>query len=236
VSPNFGGPADVLAWNGAAWTFVTPAPGNLVNRRLGFRPGLGVVMVAADYPIYSSADGASLLVGSTWQPLAGVIDARAGAGPVVYHAARGALVVHDTQHARDFVLTASPAAATDYGSGCASTAAVPRLVAPSAPQIGSTMVQDVLQATPNSFVFLLADSSPASIPLPGNCTALVPNPFVAAAGVTNGGGFASFAFPLPGQTALLGRDLFTQALVLDTAGALFGFANLTAGSHWRVGD
>jgi hypothetical protein len=235
VTPG-GGTLPVLthAYDGTTWSTLAPAPHPTINHRLASDPTLGVVLVAANYPIYSSGDGASLLVGGTWQPL-GAIDAIAGWGPLVFDTNLGSLVAHDTLHDRDFVLTAAPAVAARYGASCGSPATVPSLVAPALPQLGAVARLDVVRAAGNGFAFVFFDVASASVPLGNGCALLLASPVLLAGAPTNGGGFASFPFAVPGTPALLGADLFTQALALDPAGPFLGFASLTNGVQLELG-
>jgi hypothetical protein len=237
VVPTIGwGPAQTFAWNGTSWSTVGPAPSGFLRHRSAWHPGLGAVLVAAEYPVYSSADAAWRLVGSTWQPLGVSLDARSGGGSLVFDTNRGRLICHDPVHRRDHVLTVTPATRAAYGVGCGGAAGAPRLTAIADAQIGTPVVHDVLQAAPNSFAVLFADFLAASIPLPTGCTALLANPLAVGAAPTNGAGFASFALPIPRGTALIGSDIFSQALVLDAGGPLVGFASLTAGTRLTIGD
>ena len=235
VTPTGGtGPVLTHAYDGALWTPLAPAPQPTVNHRLAGHPTLGVVLVSANYPIYSSGDGAAHLVGGTWQAL-GVLDAIAGWGPLVFDTNLGALVAHDMALDRDYVLTTAPATAARYGAPCGSPTNVPRLIAPVLPQVGAVARLDVIRAIGNSAAFMFVDAAAASVPLGGGCTLLVANPLLLAGAPTNAGGFASFVVAVPGATALLGVNLSAQALTLDPAGPFFGFGSLTNGVQLQLG-
>ena len=235
VTPTGGiGPVLTHAYDGATWTPLAPAWQPAVNHRLAGHPTLGVVLVAANYPIYSSGDFAMHLVGGTWQAL-GAVDEVAGWGPLVYDTNLGALVAHDTLRDRDYVLTTAPATAARYGAPCGSPTNVPRLIAPALPQVGAVARLDVIRAISNSAAFVFVDAVAASVPLGGGCTLLVANPLLLAGAPTNAGGFASFVVAVPGVTALLGVNLSAQALTLDLAGPFFGFGSLTDGVQLQLG-
>jgi len=190
----------------------------------------------ANVPFSTNGDYSLRLVGDDLlQGATGNLDVQSSSGPLLYDLNRGALVSHDLRNRRDGIVTATPANALAIGNGC-SPGAPPRLLAANLPQLGTALHTDLLQGAANQPVFLLADGNTTNVPLGNGCTQYLPNPFVLAIGSTNAAGFAAFDFGVPAVVALRGFTLHQQALVLNSSGALLGFADLTGALRLQLGD
>lgn len=83
---------------------------------------------------------------------------------------------------------------------------------------------------------LFGDFVSASIPVPGGCTVLVPNPIVIDFAPTTAAGFATLDLQLPSSNTFLGFMLYEQVLTLDPQGAFVALGSLTAGLQLRLGN
>lgn len=123
-----------------------------------------------------------------------------------------------------------------YGVGCAGTGGlVPRVAALSAPQLGNAAFGEQLdRGLPGVASALCVSFLAAALPA-GSCTILVTPGTITFYGVTDPQGRFTVPIALPNDAGLLGLQWFTQGVVLDPAGLLFGVASASNGLRVRLG-
>jgi hypothetical protein len=169
--------------------------------------------------------------GNDWSRVTLSVEPPSRDGPIVFDRARAQIVLYGGQAQVDIENTTELsdtwvytdtvlAANTRYGSGCAGSAGVPRLVGIGRPWLGNADYRlQVLDAAPSSTAFVLFALGSASVPL-GSCTLLIhPGLYVTALGVpTSTSGVATIPLALPPLPVFAGASLFAQALVANPAG------------------
>ena len=227
------GSPNAFEWDGVDWVLVSTQTPTPAKPRVGYAPVFGIVMTGQSTTFANGST--SLFDGSSWTPGPTAQAPLPLLGVLLFDFGRGALMAHDARAPSSLLLTNQPAEAAPYGTGCAGAAGSPRMSALVAPGLGERIVLDVHDAAANTGAFVLAANDDDAIALPGGCTALLQNPVVAAAAVTNASGFVSQSFEVPRDVSLLAAELFTQALCLDPSGALLGLATLSNGVRLRLG-
>jgi len=119
-------------------------------------------------------------------------------------------------------LTTLPLGAVNIvGTGCSSTALVPRLVASDMLSVGSTCSLDLVDAAPSSLgVYALAIAPTLPVPLPlFGCSVWLDlgGPVVTIAVITSATGIANLPLTIPADPSYFGLQLSAQAGVLSTA-------------------
>ncbi len=132
--------------------------------------------------------------------------------------------------------TLGAAEAENYGQGCAGSGnLVPRIAAIGAPVLGNASFGERLeQGMPAVPCALCASFAEASVAV-GGCTILIVPGTITFYGVTDAQGRFGAQVPLPNDAGLLGLQWFTQGMVLDPAGGLYGAASATDGLRIRLG-
>jgi hypothetical protein len=123
-----------------------------------------------------------------------------------------------------------------FGVACPGSRGAPKLLAFDPAALGrASFALDLVSARAAAACGLLLAGAPASVPVGGDCAILVD---VAGAvvlpGLTSGAGAVSFRLPLPSTPSLLGMSAWSQAVVVDPAGAWQGLA-LSAGVAITLG-
>jgi len=225
-------------WDGAAWSTLPATTPSLTDPQLATDPVLGVVMLGqgpTPNPWSNVFGVAYQWTGTSWQSLPAP-DVHGTAGPVVFDTNRGTLIVHDHTLLQTYVRPVIAATAQIYGTACSGSAGTPRIAASSLPQLGARSIVDVDRVAANSIAVLFGDFVAASIPVPGGCTVLVPNPIVIDVAPTTAAGFATLDLQLPPSNTFLGFMLYEQVLTLDPQGAFGALGSLTAGLQLRLGN
>ncbi|HLQ36725.1 MAG TPA: hypothetical protein VK348_02900 [Planctomycetota bacterium] len=121
-----------------------------------------------------------------------------------------------------------------FGSGCAGSQGVPRLLS-GPPFLGASFRIDLVDAaTAAPCVFGLSVAS-AALQLGGGCSLYLANPVVLTFAVTSAQGFATLPIAIPAVPALRSLAVFGQSAVVDAAGPFAGLA-FTAGRRFVLGD
>ena len=154
--------------------------------------------------------------GTTWTQLPASVPALGGPrGMLVRDPVRQqTLLVTD----RTWLLSATPAAATAYGSACG--AAAPTLLAFGTPRLGRTDFAFDVYAHANAPtpVVVALSLHQGTAPIPGGCTLWLASIDAAAFALTDARGFATLRLPIPDDARLRGTAVFAQAGALVTAG------------------
>ena len=119
-----------------------------------------------------------------------------------------------------------------FGPGCVGSLGVPGNVATSRARLGQIMVVDLTRLPKDAGVFVLGASNTTSAfgPLPFDlgvigapgCSLRVSTESASTITGSSGSGFATFRLPIPNLSSLLGAQVFTQGLCLDTAANVLG--------------
>jgi len=119
-------------------------------------------------------------------------------------------------------LTTLPLGAVNIvGTGCSSTALVPRLVASGMLSVGTTRSLDLVDAAPSSLgVYAVAIGATLPVPVPMFGCSMWLNlggPVVSLAVITSAAGIANLPLTIPPDPSYFGMQLSAQAGVLTTA-------------------
>jgi hypothetical protein len=218
-------------WDGSSWSAII-APTAVPNTcRMAFDHGVGQVALRT-----TPVSGPSVLfhwTGADWV-LAGVASGNAQ-DPLISDPLRGLLTFPNviTPQARLYLFTSTPASCSGFGSGC-SLGEAPGLGAIGSPQPGTAgfhlEVQTLGGAAP---MVLLGGLQSHNMSLGNGCTLLVQP--MALFAVASAQGWSSFPLPMPANRALLGLQLFTQAVVLDPAHSVWSGVTMSRGLQLTVG-
>lgn len=219
-------------WDGNDWILVNVG-GPAGTRAVGYDASLGIVVLYVPFGPDENEKMASF-DGTTWTYHPGWgTDKRPSGAALRFHTERNALMGHAPF--QDFVLTDSPASAVSYGSGCSGSDGALELHATNLPDLGATLPIHLNHGAGSSFAVLFADFQNASAPLAGGCTQLLATGIAIRAMPTTAGGFADFPTQIPASNSVRGLQVFCQALCLDPAGSLQGFATLSNGLELTIG-
>ena len=232
--PN-GNLGDTWLWDGVAWVQAAPAlspPPRRMHTMTYDSLRERVVLQGGAATGFSFGDTWEW-DGSNWlQRTTGVGPASGVGVPMTSVAHAGRTVAFDGAETWFYGPT-QPATATPFGVGCAAGAGLPSLVALNRPWLGDTLVMDAVNLPPTTtFVILVAGLSDAvwvGLPLPIPLAAMgAPGceQFVsidATAVMLLMGASARSSLAIPNITALLGFELFEQALVADPTANAAGF-------------
>ena len=132
-------------------------------------------------------------------------------------------------------LVGAPANET-FGAGCPGTAGVtPQIRADHLPVIGNTNYSiDIVNAQPNAAAMIWIALESAWVPL-GGCTVLTGQAVVSLLTATDASGGVHLLLPTPNNASLVGLEIVSQALVIDSNGGFFGAASLTGALRSIVG-
>ena len=132
--------------------------------------------------------------------------------------------------------SAGVAFALPYGPSCLGTAGGPTIGAVGLPQLGSTTFAITLDhALPGTFAFQLVSFVSSNIAI-GGCRQLVGFPLVTGASLfTDAAGHGASPFPIPGDPAYVGLNMFFQWGVIDPQGHILGAFAASNALQVRVG-
>ncbi len=128
------------------------------------------------------------------------------------------------------------AATTTYGVGCPGSLGVPILDPTFVPYLGHATFGVRLTSVPANVLTSVAFGLlPDNTALGNGCTALVAGPLAVDVTVSDPGGAARFALPIPTDPTFIGTRIYSQGAALDPAGALGGIA-VSAASEMVIGN
>lgn len=229
-------------WNGAAWSQRASLPTTLSNPRpngIAYRPATQTLLVCDPASNrFAEWDGAQWTIGSFGLPFSGPGYTSHLATDFAHQQLLS--LQHNWSSVRGWngcmaVLTAHPAGAERFGSGCA-LGAVPGLITDGAPRPGTaSFAIEATTLAANSPCVLGLGFTSQVLHLGAGCTSLVA-PAMLQYLTADAGGRAHLALPIPNLQDLRGLELLAQAVVVDPPRSLFGGLTFTDGLRISIGD
>lgn len=214
---------DTWIWNGTSWAVV--ATGAYPNNpyTIAFDPNANRILVGG-FPDF------------TWTGSAWTQEPTNSANMWTRFAVdvqRQRLLAFDSSNVS--LLTATRAAVTAYGVGCA-TIEAPRLAAIDEPVIASTFFAELACPTAGAPAFLIAGFGAQSVPVGGGCQSLVQQQAGVLFAITDATGAARWPISIPATPALRSVVFHLQGAAYEPARSTFGGVTLTPGLAVTVGD